>query len=266
MVTNPEEQQVEQQIEAPLRGRAAMMDLYKKRNPDMSDEPDDDSLYDFASRGYAEHDDLKGKYDILNGANETLASAVGDIPMLARWLSGIGHGENPWKHLGRILGPKCENLDDEAIAQLKEGQAEFDERFKKIGENFKNYEKDLADYAQENSLSEEMVDEIDGVIMDVADAFAERVIPKDFIKFIHEALDAPAKIAEAEAVSTAELEAAKVAGANEAIEGMKGGKSEATPVPDLGGNKGKASKMPAKPRFNDQKPRDYSDRLEKVEK
>ncbi len=263
MATTSQKINSEEQQETPLRGRAAMIARYKTRNPEVSDEPDDESLYDFAGQGLTEYDDLQGKYELLNKDNEQLAGAISEIPLLARWLSGIANGENPWRHLGRILGPKCENLDDASIEELKKGQEEFNERFKKIDDNFKNYEKDLADYAKENSLSSEMVDEIDNIIMEVADAFADRVIPKDFIKLVHEALDAPNKIAEAEAVSEAELEAAKVAGANEAIEVIKGNKTASTPVPDIVGNKGKSMPMP-RPKFNDQKSTNYADRLEKI--
>jgi hypothetical protein len=245
MVNEVEETNAEETTAEPLKGRAALMAMYKTRNPETSDEPDEDTLFDFAGKGYSDHDELKGRYDKLNGANETLAGQVAEVPLLARWLSGISNGENPWKHLGAILGPKCENLDEKSIEQLKAGQAQFNERFKKIDDNFKTYEKDLADYASENELPKEMVDEIDDTIMDISDAFSDRVIPKELIKLVHEALAAPAKIAEAEQVATADIEAAKVAGANEAIEQMKGKKAEATPVPDIVANKGSnQSKMP----------------------
>lgn len=226
--------------EQPPKGRAAMMAMYKERNPETSDEPDDDTLFDWAGKGYSQHDEVKGKYDSLNGANEKLAAVVAEDPRFAKFMAMVAHGENLMYALGSVFGNILDELSTEDLEQLRKGQDEFKARFSKVKENFDSYTASLKKYGEENGLEQELVDRIDDAINDIADAFADRVIPEELIELVHKGL-------EAENISVAELEAAKIAGANDAIDAMKGKKAEATPVPDVVGGKG--SKKTTMPRY-----------------
>ena len=247
MVNKAEEQAVEQQQEQTPRGRAAMLAMYKERNPEVSDEPDDDSLFDWAGQGYKQHDEIKGKYDGLNSANEKLAAVVAEDPRFARFMAMVAHGENLMYALGSVFGNILDELSAEDLAALRKGQEEFKARFSTVKDNFNSYRANLQKFATENNLDEEMTDKIDDAINDMADQFADRVISPETIELVYKALNAENLISEAEQVSEAELEAAKAAGANEAIDAMKGKKTETSPVPDMGASKG--NKKTQKPKY-----------------
>lgn len=245
MINNAEQPEAANQQEQAPRGRAAMLSMYKSRNPETSDEPDDDTLFDWAGKGYTQHDELKGKYDSLNGSNEKLAAVVAEDPRFAKFMAMVAHGENLMYALGSVFGNILDELSAEDLAELRKGQEEFKQRFSTVKDNFNNYQSELKKFAADNGLDDAMVDQIDDAINDMADAFADRVIPVETIALVYKALNADNLIAEAEQVAEAELEAAKVQGSNEAIEAMKGKKIETSPVPDMVQNKGnKKNKMP----------------------
>ena len=247
MVNTAEEQAVEQQQQETPRGRAAMLAMYKERNPETTDEPDDDALFDWAGKGYTQHDELKGKYDGLNSANEKLAAVLSEDPRFAKFIAMVANGENIMYALGSTFGNILDELSSEDLAELRKGQEEFKARFSTVKDNFNSYRASLKKFADENGLDEEMTDKIDDAINDIADQFADRIISPETIELVYKALNAETLIAEAEAVSEAELDAAKAAGANEAIDAMKGKKNETSPVPDLGGSKG--NKKTQKPKY-----------------
>ena len=157
----------------------------------------------------------------------------------------VAHGENLMYALGSVFGNILDELSAEDLAALRKGQEEFKARFSTVKDNFNSYRANLQKFATENGLDEEMTDKIDDAINDMADQFADRVISPETIELVYKALNAENLIAEAEQVSEAELEAAKAAGANEAIDAMKGKKTETSPVPDMGGGKGN-KKQPRK--------------------
>lgn len=257
MVNTAEEQSAEQMQEQPPRGRAAMMAMYKERNPETSDEVDDDTLFDWAGQGYTQHDEMKGKYDGLNSANEKLAAVVAEDPRFAKFMAMVAHGENLMYALGKNFGNLLDELSEGDLEQLRKGQEEFKGQFSKVRDNFNSYQASLKKYGEANGLEQELVDRIDDAINDIADAFADRVIPEELIELVHKGL-------EADNISIAELEAAKVAGANDAIDAMKGKKAEASPVPDVQGSKQKTDKAAQTAKFNDKKSANYADRLEVV--
>lgn len=222
-----EEQAQEAAVEIP-KGRSAFLSIIKKRNPDMPEDVDEDTLFDYASKGYAERDDYESQYNLLNGSNEKLGKAIGAIPQLAQWIAEIAAGENPWKALGTILGPKAENLDEASIEALHAGQSEFDINMNRIKANIEKYNQTLDAYVAANNADR---DEINNTILDMIDAFIDYDIPEEIIDVVWKGRDY-------ETQRAVELEAARLEGRNAAIEEYKNSKREQTLVPDAGGQSG----------------------------
>lgn len=222
-----EVQAQEQQAQEPLKGRAAFLERYRGYHPDLEDEPDDDTMWDFAGQGLSERDDLRGKYDTLNGANEKLAAVVGEDPRVAQFVAMIANGENPMYALGKTFGNLVDEVDDEALEQLRGGQKEYKERYDRMRNNFNTYEATLKGYAEKNGLTDEQVSEINNAILDIAEALNEGDIPEEVIDNVWKGMDYDNE-------KTAEIEAAKLAGKNEAIDDIKSKKSAPAPLPDLG--------------------------------
>lgn len=77
----PQEQAPQAAEEQPVTGRAAFMSRWRDSNPDITDDPDDDTMYDWAG---SQMDDLSNRYNSVNGANEKLAEVVGQDPQIGR--------------------------------------------------------------------------------------------------------------------------------------------------------------------------------------
>lgn len=249
------EQATEAQVEIP-KGRAAFMEAYKQRNPDVTEDPDDDSLFEYAQRGLSERDELEGNYKGLNTANETLASAIAAIPPLAQWIAAISNKENPWKALGEILGPQAENLDDESREQLQQGIANFNAQQETTKAKIAKYHSALDSYVAANELTPEDREEIHNTIMDMIEAFIDYDITEEIIEHVWKGKDS-------EAIKATELEALKLSIRNEVINEMKGAKREKSPVPDTGGA-GNGTKPP-KPKFADTENQPYKPLSETME-
>ncbi|NDV46098.1 hypothetical protein D0T49_03460 [Paludibacter sp. 221] len=212
------------------RGRAAFLEAYKKYNPDIADEPDDDSLFDFGRIGLTERDELKGNYERINGANERLSAVISEDPRFAQFIAMVANGENLMYALGKTFGNLIDQVNDDQLEELRKGQEEYKSNFTRIKDNFNTYENDLKTYAEENGLDEEAINEINETILDIAEAFMERSISRDIIEIVHKGLDHDAD-------KEAELEAARLAAKNEAIEEIKNKKQPADTMPDLTGQK-----------------------------
>lgn len=229
MLTPEEEaaQAAQAAVEIP-KGRAAFIAAYKQRHPEVTEDPDDESLFDYAHRGLTERDEYEQNYTGLNKSNETLATAIAVIPPLAKWIAAISNGENPWKALGEILGPKAENLDDESLKQLHQGIEQYNKNRETQRANIANYNSALDNYVSTNELTPEDREEIHNTIMDMIAAFEDYDITEEIIDTVWKGKDY-------EANKAAELEAARLEARNAAIEEMKGTKREKSPVPDTGG-------------------------------
>lgn len=254
----PEENQpdaVAEQPESP-KGRAALLALYKTHNQDATDEPDDESLFDFAHKGLGEHEELKGKYDSLNGANEKLAAAISEDPRFANFIGMIGSGEKPLYALGRIFGNVLDQLDEEGIQNLKKGQEEFSGGFNQLKQNFETYKENLKKYREENNLDDAKLQKINDIILDLSDAFMNWDITPEVIDGVFKMIDYDE---DKQALSDAEALAIK----NKTIDEQKGGGKKPEPMlPDIASSK-KQVEYKKNPAFNnDQEYKPYSDRLE----
>ncbi len=210
------------------KGRAALLAIFKAKNADMTDDPDDESLMDWAHKGIGERDEYEGKYNELNGSNERLASIVSEDPRFAQFIAMVAGGENIAFSLGKCFGNMLDNLDDESLEQLRAGQEEYKARFQKVKDNFSAYESTLKAYAEENKLDPEMVERINDAILDLAEAFNDRAIPREVIEIVHKGLDY-------DETKEADLAAAELAGKNSAIDAMKGAKGSKSLLPDPNG-------------------------------
>jgi len=241
----------------PLRGRAAFLERYRGYHPDLEDEPDDDTMWDYAGQGLTERDELRGKYDTLNGANEKLAAVVGEDPRVAQFIAMIANGENPMYALGKTFGNLVDEVDDEALEQLRGGQQEYKERYDRMRNNFNTYEATLKGYAEKNGLNEAQVADINNAILDIAEALNEGDIPEEVIDNVWKGMDYDNE-------KTAEIDAAKLAGKNEAIEKIKEQKAGGSPLPDLRGRKSSPQAKPMKQAVDENKYEPYVDSLEVI--
>lgn len=209
------------------KGRAALMAIYKAKNADVEDDPDDDSLFDFSTKGWQERDDYESKYSSINGANEKLAEVIGQDPRFAQFIAMVAAGENLMYALGKTFGNIIDQLDEEGLENLKKGQAEYSAKFAKVKKNFEDYEANLKQFAEQNGLTPDDVADLDNRIFDIAEAFADREIPMDMLELIW-------KGADYDNAKTAETEAARLAERNSVIEDVKSKKRASGPLPDMG--------------------------------
>ena len=215
----------ENKMDMQPKGRAAYLAVFKSRNPEMTEEPEDDAMWDHAGRGWQERDEMEGRYNELNGLNTKLAENIAGDPRFAQFVAMVANGEPLMYSLGKSFGPLIDQISDEHLEELQKGQADYAAGYDKIKGNFSQYRTDLQKYCEENGLDEEMQNKIDDAIMDLADAFNDRAIGTDIIDIVYKGLD-----------SENLQQAANVAGRNEAIDESKG-KGGESPVPDLGGKK-----------------------------
>jgi len=242
----PEEQATEQAqateaaVEIP-KGRVAFMAQYKQNNPDSEGDPDDDTLYDYAGKGWNERNELETMYKGLNSSNETLAKAVGQYPQFAKLIAMIGAGENPWKALGSIIGPKADNLDEGSIEQLRTGQADFNKRMEVINGNIEKYKSTLDAYVEQNSLTPADRETIHNTILDMIDAFIDYDIDESIIDNVWKGIDY-------DEARGADDKAKELSIRNKTIDEMKTMKRAESPVPDMAGA---GSKKGVKPKFSE---------------
>jgi len=240
------------------KGRAAMLAAFKGANGDREDDPEDDELWDFGHKAFGERDELKGKYDTLNGANDKLAAAISEDPRFAKLIAMIGSGEKPLYALGRIFGNVIDQLDEEATEGLKKGQEEYSSSFNQLKQNFEAYKANLKKFGEDNGYDDATMQKINDVILDLSDAFMNWDITTEIIDVVYKGLDYDtdrAALSEAEALSVK----------NNTIDEIKsGGKKPLPIVPDIKS----ANQQPANrqaPKFsNDEEFKPYSSRLEKV--
>lgn len=236
----------------PPKGRTAFMARYRGANSEITDDPDDDTMYDWAGM---QIDDLSSRYKSVNGANEKLAEVVGQDPRFAQFIAMVAGGENLMYALGKTFGNMVDELDDEAIENLRKGQEEYSARYKRVQENFATYENTLKAYGEKNGLTPDQLSAVNNAILDIAEAINEGEIPEEVIDNIWKGLDYDTE-------RTSEIEAAKLSGRNEAIEAIKDKKTTA-PLPDLSGGRNQPKRQ-APVIKNDESYKPYVDELEVV--
>ena len=236
----------------PPNGRTAFMTRYRGANSDNTDDPDDDTMYDWAGM---QIDDLSSRYKSVNGANEKLAEVVGQDPRFAQFIAMVAGGENLMYALGKTFGNMVDELDDEAIENLRKGQEEYSARYKRVRENFSTYESTLKAYGEKNGLTPDQLSDVNNAILDIAEAINEGDIPEEVIDNVWKGLDYNTE-------KTTEIEAAKLSGRNEVIEAIKGKKTTA-PLPDLSGSRSQPKRQ-APVIKNDESYKPYVDELEVV--
>lgn len=213
-------------VAAPLKGRAAFIERLRGLDAELQDDVSDDDLFDRAGNIFNERDEIQGKYDALNGSNEKLAAVVSESPEVAQFIAMIGAGEHWIYALGKSFGNILDQLDDATLEQYNAGKEEFKARYAKMRENFAAYKETLKVYAEKNGLTTEQTADVNNAILDIAEALNTGDIPEEVIDNVWKGMDYNNE-------KTAEVEAAKLAGRNEAIDEIKGKKAAPTPLPDL---------------------------------
>lgn len=219
-------------------GRDLFIEKYRGYHPDSPDELDDNDLWNYAGSSLAERDDYMGKYDTLNQANDKLAAVVGENPEVAQFISMIANGEPPLYAIGKSFGDIESKIDEESLEQMRKGREEYRKEVQRIKDNVDRYQTTLKNYGETNGLSEENLASVNDIILDIAEALREGDIPEELIDSIWKGMDY-------ESATTANIEAAKLAGKNEAIEDIKSKKQNNLP-PDVSAKKSQGSAQPKK--------------------
>lgn len=223
--TDEEKTEEVQEAAEPLKGRAALLDRYKKANEGVTEDPDDDTLADYAIGALNERDDYKGRYEKFNESNQKLIEAIRENPPVAEFIARISRGEDPMKAIGQSFGDLRDMIDEESVRKIDEGAKERQSRYDEVKGNFETYAKTLDKYAKDNGLAEEEKDEIHNAIIGFATDLSEGRIDEGTIDFFHKALTYDEE-------KQADLNAATLAGRNAAIDDIKNrqeAKQEAMP-------------------------------------
>lgn len=208
-----EAKQVEE-VQDILKGRNALLKRFRDANKDFTGDPSDDDLYDYAETAFGERDDYKGKFEGLNTANEELARVISQEPMVARFIGMIANGAHPMYAIGKCFGDIIDTLDEDSLEELQKGRKERTDRANQVRTNFQTYGETLKKYLADNKLSEEDGTRINDTILDIAEALVNGNIGVEIIDSVYKGLDY-------DNMREDEVNAAKLAGKNEAIDEIK---------------------------------------------
>lgn len=216
------------QVESP-RGRAGVLAKYQKTNPDAEGDPSEEDLWDFAGKGY---DDVKGKYNEMNGANVKLAELVSQNPQLGAFLSELVGEESksvPYA-LGKVFGKDWMDADPEEfekgyqenLSRLAESRSEQEQAAKNIQE----YKANLEKFKTDNELDDTQIGELNEAIYGDAENFLMGNIPVEYIEYKWKGLNYDKDVQEA-------ADTGFVEGKNEVVSAKMQQKTEDSPIPDL---------------------------------
>jgi hypothetical protein len=237
-------EEIEEKVQEELKpkGRAAALAEYRAANPEMQEDPDDDTLHDFRNGRYSE---LEGRYNDLNGANSRLAETVSKDPRLAAVLSMVA-GENPKSFPYAVASVYGKDPFDLEGGALEEFEAGYQESLKRLSENEKaretalqnlgEYETTLNGYVKEKGLTDEQSSEIHNGIMQLADNLLMGIIPAELIDLVYKGLNYEKDVQEA-------ADTGFVEGKNDVID-AKLKKPEGGTVLDLGNGTGAGKSIP----------------------
>ncbi|MCL1868625.1 MAG: hypothetical protein FWF72_06770 [Paludibacter sp.] len=241
----------------PKKGRAAALERYRAANPDITDEPDDDTMFDYEAgerdRITGEHDKLKSSYAELEGVVGNFVKSVEDYPLFREFVVEIGNGADPYEAGGKLFKDLLTEGDDDSLAKFKAGAAAADERIKKTRDNYSAYNDRFKQYVEKNNITEDEAKEINDAFFDLVE-LAENMAADDGV------WDSLRKAKNYDAAQ----DAAKLAGRNDAIDEMKGKKVEKTAMPDVNGTASVARSKRQPPEINNQTYKPLIDDLEVV--
>lgn len=206
-------------IEAePLRGRSRFAEMYREVNPDITDETDDEALWGFIDERYS---DVDGKYNELANANTRLMEAVRRDPRSGVILSMMADSKSPKSLLygiAKMYGKDfLSKLSDRELEDIDAADAEWlaEEEKRRANEslqveNLKQYEANLARFAQDNGLTPEQENEIHNGVIQVANDLFNGIVSEQILDLVYKGLNYDRDIDEAIATG-------KVEGLNEQI-------------------------------------------------
>jgi hypothetical protein len=240
--------EIEEQVQEDLKpkGRASALEAYRRANPEVQDDPDDDALHDFQNNRYSE---LEGRHNELNGANTRLAELVSKDPRLAAVLSMIA-GEKPKSFpyaVASVYGKEPFEMEGDALNEFEAG---YQENLQRLSEsektreqalkNLSEYESTLAGYVKDRGLTDGQQSEIHNGIMTLADNLLMGIIPAEIIDLVYKGLNYEKDVQEA-------ADTGFVEGKNDVIDARLK-KPESRAIPDLGNGSGAGKNIPRKPK------------------
>jgi hypothetical protein len=170
----------------PQTGRAKMLAIYKQANPELTDEPDDEALYNYGAEAHGKHKRLaeaNGRLADLMTRDPRLAAAIGmiagDEPKSLPYAIGKVYGKDAFKEETDL--EEFEQGYQESLQRL----AESEKLLKQAQENIKTYEDALLQYGKDNSLTDEEVDAIHAGVIELANNILMGNIPVTLIELIH---------------------------------------------------------------------------------
>ncbi len=231
---------------APLRGRAAALARWKEGNPDATEDPDDDSLFDHMQ---ASRDKLQGDYDKLSGANGRLAELAARDPRLAAVLSLIAgeDGKSFPYAFARVYGKDMLDMDEEALEEFEKGYqenlddlAKSNQKLEAARKNIEGYKQNLAEFGRLHNLTEGQLDELNAAIYADAENFLTGVIPTEYIEYRWKGMNYDKDVQDA-------ADTGVVEGKNQAISEKMAKVEEPPPIPDMGDTTNAGRKPTAPP-------------------
>ena len=219
------------------KGRAVTLAAYKTMHPDITEEPDDESLYDFANN---RHSELEGRHNEMVGANTRLAELVTKDPKLGAVLSMLV-GENPKSlpfAVSSVYGKGAFELEGDELNDYEDGhqeylnaQAKSEAEREQAANNYQESLSRLEKYVAENGLDEEQSGKLRSGIMDLGESFLMGNIPNDVFVLIHKGLNYDRDVQEA-------ADTGFVEGKNNVVEAKMKEKTGSGVIPDLGSGTG----------------------------
>jgi len=214
------------------KGRALILEAYKTANPDRTEDPQDDELYDFAHNRYS---DLDNRYNELSGANNRLAGIISKDPRIGAVVSMIS-GEKP-KSLpyafSSVFGKDATGLEGSDLEDFESGYQEYlkaeQRRNSDTEEANKNFEESIGrlfDYIKTNKLDDEKGEQLYDGVLNLGKSFLMGIIPNEIFDLIYKGLNYDNDVQDA-------ADTGFVEGKNTVVEAKMKNKTQPDVVPNL---------------------------------
>jgi len=211
--------------EQPLRGRAKAIAAYKAANPDIADDPDDDSLYDWHDSRYGE---VEGKYNDLRKSNSKIADRIAKDPEFAMFMADLAdEGVDPRRSIAKIYGlqvdesEETENGYKEYQEQLQAAKDANDLRIK----NIQKLKDTLYKFQDDVKASDDEMGALVDLIITDSENFEKGIIPLEYIEYKWKGMKHDEDV-------LAAAKTGEIKGLNTQIDNHKAARKSA--VPDMG--------------------------------
>lgn len=245
--------------EEKLRGRAGVMAKYKAANPDVTEDPTDEQLWEYAGNDY---DELKSSRNKVVEGNKGLQEYVAKDPRFGAAIGmsfGDGDDKIPFMQaLGRLFGKDAFEDNEDFIKGVEEFNKKHNDTLAEQEQANRNFEEltipRLEQYQKGNDVDDEMMGKIGTVLVTMAEGLLMGDISLELIELAHKGITRDQDVQDA-------ADTGVVEGRNEKIRVEKKNFEEQEPLPSLNNATG-AGKVPVK---KHEEKGSYYDEMEEVQ-